>query len=180
MLSPRPPGRFIAAFVDCFVWAFTMVTAVWTTDTVARLLLSWSSPATVDHARDTVSILSVGFGAFLSNLCLAAFAANGRSPGKPLLGLRLVGADDDRPGWGRGLVRSSLQAGPYMGAFTVMTGLHDVFAGTRIVDPDERRPVNRLLDEVDDASAGVAPWKVGLALILHLFFAFVWMMIAAL
>ncbi len=180
MLAPRPPGRFIAAFIDFFVWAVTMGVATWTTDTVVRFALGWPSPAPLEY-RDTLTILSVGCGAFCANLCLAGYAARGRSPGKALLGLRLVAAGDpDRPGWGRGLVRSSLQAGPYMGALTVLTGLHDVFAGTRIVAVDERRAVDRVTHDQDDEGSGIALWKVGLAVLVHAFFAFVWMIIAAL
>jgi len=156
-----------------------MGAATWTTDTVVRFGLGWPSPAPVD-SRDTLTIISVGCGALFANLCLAAYAANGRSPGKALLGLRLVAVDAiGRPGWGRGLVRSSLQAGPYMGALTILTGIHDAFAGTRIIAEEERRYVERLVQELDD-DGFVASWKVGLAVLLHGFFAFVFMMIAAL
>jgi uncharacterized RDD family membrane protein YckC len=146
---------------------------------VVRFGLGWPSPAPVDHS-DTVTFLSVGFGALVASLSLAAYAAGGRSPGKALFGLKVVTADTfEKPGWARGLVRSSLQAGPGWGALTVLTGLHDRFAGTGIVRADDRRPVNDL-QELDDDDLGVAPWKVGAAVLLHAFFAFVFMIIAAL
>lgn len=173
-----PIGRYVAALVDFVVWVVTMGAAAWTTDTAVRFGLGWSSPAPLEH-RDAVTILAVGFGAFVANLCLAAYAARGRSPGKALLGLKLVAADSfEKPGWARGLVRSSFQAGPYLGGFTVFTGVHDAFAGTRIVTRDERRRVDSL--GLDDEDLGVPAWKVGLAVLLHGFFAFVFMMIAAL
>jgi hypothetical protein len=144
-----------------------------------RVALGWPSPAPVDH-RDTVTMVSVGCGALIANLALAAFAARGRSPGKALLGLTLVARQDgERPGWWRGLVRSSLQAGPYAGALTVLTGVHDRFAGTQIVDADGARWLGRVR-EIEDPDVEVAGWKVGLAVLLHGFFAFVFMLIAAL
>ncbi len=173
-----PIGRFIAALIDFPVWAITMGAAAWTTDTVVRFELGWPSPAPIEH-RDTVTILSIGIGALIANLCLAACAAGGRSPGKALFGLKVVTADTfERPGWARGLVRSSLQAGPFLGALTVLTGLHDRFAGTRIVKRDERRPTN--LVGLDDDDLGVPTWRVGAAVLLHAFFAFVFMLVAAL
>jgi hypothetical protein len=173
-----PTGRYLAALVDFVVWAVTMGAAAWTTDTAVRVGLGWSSPAPLEH-RDAVTILSIGFGAFVANLCVAAYAARSRSPGKALFGLKLVAADSfEKPGWARGLVRSSFQAGPYLGGITVLTGVHDAFAGTRIVSRDERRPVDPL--GLDDEDLGVPAWKVGLAVLLHGFFAFVFMMIAAL
>jgi len=177
-LSRVPIGRYLAALVDFPIWALTMGAAAWTTDTVVRVGLGWPSPAPIEH-RDTVTILSIAFGALVANLCLAAYAARGRSPGKALFGLHVVAADTfEKPGWARGLVRSSLQAGPYMGGLTVLTGLHDRFAGTRIVSRDERRPVDPLGLDVEDL--GVPTWKVGAAGLLHAFFAFVFMVIAAL
>ncbi len=173
-----PTGRFVAALIDFAAWAVTMGVVAWTTDTVVRFGLGWPSPAPIEH-RDTVTILSIGSGALVANLCLAAYAAHGRSPGKALLGLKLVESDTfEPPGWARGFVRSSLQAGPYLGALTVLTGLHDRFAGTRIVSADERRPPDPL--DLDDDDLGAPAWKVGAAVVLHAFFAFVFMIIAAL
>lgn len=95
--------------------------------------------------------------------------------------LRLVVGDSAaKPGLARGLVRSSLQAGPYMGALMVLSGAHDQFAGTRIVadkdvvDQAVREPAH------PNRSHHVATWKVALAIVLHLFFALVYMIVGVL
>ena len=98
-----------------------------------------------------------------------------------MCGLRLVAwPGGGKPGLARGLVRSSLQAGPYMGALMVFTGAHDTFAGTRILT-DEQWNRDYTLREPDPGTSRspVSAWKVALAIVLHVFVAFVYMIVAA-
>ena len=121
-----------------------------------------------------------GIAALCANLYLAVTAANGRSLGKAFQGLRLVvGESEAKPGLRRGLVRSSLEAVPYMGWLMLLTGAHDAFAGTRIVlaKPTGTEVTVGADGPIDDSP--VAAWKVGVAICLHLFLTFVYMILGA-
>ena len=179
--SKHLPGRFKSAWVDLAVWTLILVVVVGASETLARSAFGIPKPAG-SHPRDELSLVAYGFAALCANLYLAVSAAKGRSVGKALLGLRLVVADDDaKPGLARGLVRSSLQALPYMGALMVLTGAHDSFAGTRIVHAEQHR-VEHFGQECETPHEGsrVSQWKVALAIVVHLFAALVYMIVGAL
>ena len=138
-----------------------------------------------DTRGDEVYDLLFGFAALCANVYLAISAAKGRSVGKALVGLRLVVTDrPGKPGLARGLVRSSLQAGPWMEALMVWTGARDAIAGTRIV-ADEQGAIEHDVreSEIPNGRSQVATWKVAvavaLAIALHLFSAFLYMLVAA-
>ncbi len=180
MSSEGPPGRFKSAWADLVVWTTILWFGTWAFDKIARAGLGVPL-STGPDPRDGLGLLSFGFAALCANVYLAISAAIGQSVGKALFGLRLIVADRPaKPGLARGLVRSSLQAGPWMGALMVVTGIHDTFAGTRIV-ADESAWHDQTVQESELLNEGphVATWRVVLAVALHLFFPFVYMVIGA-
>ena len=142
------------------------------------------------------AFFSLGLSALAANLHLAFANSDGRSAGKSRAGLRLV-IDDGRferaPELARVLVRSALQAGPYMGALMLLTGLHDRAAGTTIVHaPRPQRIVSLDLSGAEaETGEGVPPapapaagppfasWKAAVAMAAHLAIATLYMFLAA-
>lgn len=153
-------------------------------------------PIRIGPEPGEITLYSFGFAALCANLYLAISNGAGRSVGKALTGLRLVvfpGPWPSRPGFARGLVRSALQAGPWMGALMVATGAHDAFAGTTIARVADNtawegwRRVRSAPSSKWDAAypslrspSRMAAWKIALAVLLHLFFAMVNTVCAAL
>ena len=181
-------GRFKSAFADLIVWWLILFFVFWMSGELAAALgvVNPPGPRPRDTRGDEVYDLLFGFAALCANGYLAISAAIGRSIGKDHFGLRLVVADcPGKPGLTRGLVRSSLQAGPYMGALMVVTGLHDAIAGTRIV-ADEQGAIEHTVreSEIPNGRSQVATWKralvVALAIALHLFSALLYIIVAAL
>jgi len=138
--------------------------------------------------RDEISVLAGGLAAVLANMYLAIANGAGRSLGKALNGLRLVvavGSHVATPGFARGLVRSSLQAGPWMGIVMYYTGAHDRFAGTTILQEVDDSPlrqdsgVGAFADNMPNAPP-MATWKIALAVVIHLFCGIVYMFVGAL
>jgi len=145
--------------------------------------------------QDEITVLSGGFAALCANLYLAISNGMGRSVGKALTGLRLVtfaGPYPFKPGFARGLVRSALQAGPWMGAVMVAWGAHDRFAGTTIVQITDSaawerwwrdRSISSAPCDAPNASLSnprrIAIWKIAIAVVLHLFFVLVYMIVGA-
>lgn len=177
---PSRSRRMTSAFVDLLVW-----TAIW-------LLLAVSLSALVHRmfgiaiptgsdTRDTASVICSGIGALSANLYLAISNGAGRSIGKAVTGLRLAVRSDHHmltPGFARGLLRSSLQAGPWMGALMVLTGWHDAVAGTTIARFTEIDIQHSSRSEAARCPR-IAAWKIMLATLLHGFFGFVYVVISA-
>jgi uncharacterized RDD family membrane protein YckC len=180
MPSERLPGRLQAAFADLIVWTAIWLSLAWLTDTLVRAVRHLPPPPGPDP-RDGLVVFSFGLAALFANFYLAVSAANGWSVGKSMYGLRLVAwPDGGRPGLARGLVRSSLQGGPYMGLVTVWTGAHDTFAGTRIVTNQQwNRDYTLSEPDRENDTSRVPAWKVAFAIVLHVFFAFVYVIVAA-
>lgn len=175
-MSSKVPGRLGAAFIDLVAWTTIWLLVGWATDEIVHL----SVPRSPGPPPDVVDVVAFGFGALCANLYLAMSAAQGRSLGKAMVGVRLIEATDGgRPGWARGIIRSSMQAGPFMGALMIVTGAHDRLAGTRIV-LDQYQPAApaRRTDHRNHV-AGVATWKIMLAVIFHLFCAPVYTILLA-
>jgi hypothetical protein len=150
-----------------------MVGFAWLAD-----LAAGRPPRDASAPRDVAAVLAFGLAAMAANLYLVIGAATGRSIGKVLTGLRLVVLDDAgepvRPGIARGLVRAACQAGPWMGALMVLTGVHDRLAGTTLVR------AGAAADIPPDAGAGVAAWRVVVAIAAHLAAGAVYMFVGAL
>jgi hypothetical protein len=150
---------------------------------VGRPIPTGPIPNPGDFAR---LCLSFGVGGLCANLYLAISNGLGRSIGKTFLGLRLVvSAEHSRtPGFARGLVRSSLQAGPWMGALMLLTGAHDAFAGTTIVAAVDKSSEKEFVGTESRSLATdvskVAAWKIALAVFLHVFFVYVFVFACAL
>jgi uncharacterized RDD family membrane protein YckC len=171
-------NRYVSALIDLAVWTIVLW-LVWQ-GTMELAYARLGRPIhTGRDARDEITVLSFGFSALCANLYLAISNGAGRSVGKALTGLRLVafaGQYPARPGFARGLVRSALQAGPYMGVIMVATGFHDAFVGTTIVQAskwDTPHPNPPIL-------LRIPAWKIASAVFLHLFFAMVYVVIGAL
>lgn len=143
---------------------------------------------------DVTAVCSSGIGALFANLYLAITNGAGMSAGKALTGLRLivlVGHYPARPGFMRGLVRSALQAGQYMGAVMLWTGWHDTIAGTKIIQLIDEAAWKRwwvcsksLLSS--DArftnvlhAPRIATSKIAMSVFLHLFFAMIYAVLSA-
>ena len=178
-------GRFKSAFEDLIVWWLILFLIFWMTGELAAALgvVNPPGPRPRDTRGDEVYDLLFGFAALCANGYLAISAVNGRSIGKALFGLRLVVADrPGKPGLARGLVRSSLQACPYMAALMVVTGFHDAIAGTRVV-ADEQDAIEHAVreSEIPNGRSQAATWEralvVILAIALHLFSVFLWMLL---
>ena len=174
---PSNKRRRVSALTDLVVWT-TLLWVVWQ-GTMDLAYARFGRPIhTGPDPRDEVTVLSLGFAALCANLYLGITNGVGWSLGKALNGLRLVtfvGEHPARPGVARGLVRSALQAGPWMGGLMVLTGFHDAFAGTRIVEApqwDAPYPNSPSLPRI-------AAWKIVAAVFLHLFFAMVYVVIGA-
>jgi len=179
--APAPLGRrLLSAVVDFVVWTTIWLPGIWLISDIGHLALGVPSEW---ESADTITLVSVGLGTLLANAYLAVSNGLGQSVGKAVTGLRLIVSDDGSavPGLARGVVRSSLQAGPYMGALMVVTGLHDRFARTRIVtgarvpDPEPER-AGTATARVPGPPTSTIVVAVG----LHLFFAFVFMVVAVL
>jgi hypothetical protein len=186
----KPPSRdrrFFSALIDLVIWATVLLVTVVTINALAHIaLLGIPTPTEIRRYDYYVFWFSNGIGALCGNLYLAIANGAGRSVGKALTGLRLVifvGQYPVRPGFARGLVRSGLQTGPYMGALMLLTGWHDTIAGTKIVQVADATAWDRW--EAGSTSSlnskavfpnvprplRIAPWKITMAVLSHLFFA---------
>ena len=180
---PLPYRRILSALIDLVVWMMVLIGTMGVLLGLARIALGIRPPFEVE-------LCLYGIGALCANLYLAISNGTGRSVGKALTGLRLVvfvGQYPVRPGFARGLVRSSLQAGPCMGALMFCAGLHDTIAGTKIVqvvdatawDRWEARSISSLNSDAVFPNVACPPriaiWKIAMAVLFHLFSAMVYM-----
>lgn len=180
---PSRRRRLTSAFIDLLVWTTIWLLLTVLLSALVRRMLGIAIPAGPD-TRDTATVFCSGVGALFANLYLAISNGAGRSIGKAVTGLRLGVLSNHRmmsPGFARGLLRSALQAGPWMGALMVLTGWHDAIAGTTIVrvtgiyDGHGPRPeATRRLH-----LPPIAAWKIVMAVLLHAFFAFVFVLMSA-
>lgn len=169
--------RYASAFIDLAVWTLITFAGLVLVDKIVRDSMGNPVPTGPDP-RDSITTISYGIAVICANQYLTISAATGRSLGKILFGLKVVVADTTaEPGLVRGLIRSSLQAPPYMGALMVWTGLHDSFAGTQIVKVHSNEIKKNIAATVDLKKRKVAIWKIVLATILHLFSGFVYMIL---
>jgi uncharacterized RDD family membrane protein YckC len=180
---PSRDRRFLSALIDLGVWTAILVGVPLIADLVAHSILGISQSSGSDPGDD-LFLIFYGIGVLCGNIYLAVSNGAGRSVGKAAMGLRLIALGKPypaKPGIFRGLVRSALQAPPYMGAVMVLGGWHDAFAGTTIVeDPDINPEVRASLEHYSTSNFGVVTsdlrhparisnWKIGAAVFLHLF-----------
>ena len=131
---PSKSERFDSATIDLVVW-----TVIWIGGTFLFSEIAYAAfgrPAPTHDPRNEILLYSLGIAALCANLYLGIANGTGRSVGKFLCGLRLVvfvGQYPAKPGLARGLVRSALQAGPWMGIAMYNSGAHDKFAGTTVI-----------------------------------------------
>lgn len=185
--TPSRKHRFASAAVDLVLW-----TGIWILGMLLFTEIGYAvfgKPIqTGNDPRNEITVLAGGISAVCANLYLAIANGAGRSLGKALNGLRLVvivGPHVARPGFARGLVRSALQAGPWMGIVMYCTGVHDRFAGTTIIQEVDDSPlrqdsgVDAFADDMPNAPP-IAIWKIALAVVIHLFCGIVYMFVGAL
>jgi uncharacterized RDD family membrane protein YckC len=172
---PSNKSRNVSALVDLVVWTAVLALVAWITTELAYAFLGRPVHTEGRDNRDEISVASFGFAALCANLYLALSNGAGRSVGKAFCGLRLVvfvGPYPARPGFARGLVRSALQSGPWMGAIMWLTDFHDAFAGTTIVEASKvGLPASN--------PPQIAGWKIAAAVLIHLFFAMVYVVVGA-
>lgn len=191
----RPSGRrrVLSALVDLVVWV-AVVYLVWfvTSELAASASFGRLIGFGGSYPPDEEVLYYGGFSFLCANLYLGISNGAGRSVGKALTGLRLVvfvGPYPARPGFARGLVRSALQ-NPVIGAVMVATGAHNAFSGTTIARVADHTASEgwwggRSLSSSkwDPAYASlpspprIAAWKIAVAVLLHLFFATVFVLI---
>jgi uncharacterized RDD family membrane protein YckC len=179
-----PPSRrrlYGSAFIDGIAWIVIWLVVGSGLDWLVRSVLGMSYPGGPD-ARDDLSVFSMGLGALGANLYLAFASGAGKSIGKDIMGLRLVSlvrGIPARPGFAAGLVRSSVQALPCMGALSVLTGMHDAIAGTTIARIADATVWDRWWSGITPAENGdaldtsapparVGSWKIVVAILVHL------------
>ena len=139
----RFSDRLVAYLLDTIPFAVGAVASVWV----------WGGPL----ARPVTNEALAAIGAvWLGLAVLWQFAGNlaGGTPGKKILGLAVVTADGSFPGFGRALVRALgwLLSTPFanfgfvVALFNARTrALHDILAGTYVVEAGPRRSDGSLL-----------------------------------
>ena len=127
--------RAAAMFVDTVVVTSSLRTTAWLLDVLARALRGMAPP--VDLAALVLALSPLLIVAY----CLAFWCTMGQTPGKWLMGIKIVGADGGRVTVRRGLLRLFgylVSALPFYLGFLAVLGprrlsWHDRFAHTEVV-----------------------------------------------
>lgn len=136
-------SRVAAMFLDLALLALAIAVANSGVDLVQRFLPTWKPAASVAGWA-----LAVALALLPAVYWVAAWTLFGRTAGKAVLGLMVVGKGGTRPGLGRSIVRLAgyvLSALPLYAGFLWVAvdadrrGWHDHLAGTRVIYDGRRR-----------------------------------------